>query len=201
MAKLESVIRRVLNNYRGTIREWGIALEISGIALLCIGVVAGISSCDYYNDSGLWWFSVSIFWLGFIVSGIGSACLEARDKQSTVSRRHRIRLLSMAKRLENEVSISGTDYGNFLIMFNREEALDYLEKEQITWALKELVIKQGRRISGHDYIELEKTLARPGKLKVDNVNIDLFSEVQKQEILEDYERLREAIRDRTLTVN
>lgn len=209
MANIESIVRRVLDNYRGTIRAWGMALEVSGITLLCIGVVTMISSCDPSSttDSGFWWFSVSIFWLGFLISNIGSACLEAKDKGSIISCRHRIRLLSMAKRLENEASISGTDYGNFLIIFNREEALDHLEKEQITWALKELVIEKGRRISGHDYIELEKTLARAGNKKVGlesimgekkNVKIEIFSEIRKQEILEDYEKLREGIRDRSL---
>lgn len=61
------------------------------------------------------------------------------------------------------------------------------------------MIERGRRISGFDYVGLEKELLKPRS------NIDsgrkLFTKEQVRVILEDFERVREAIRDRALTVN
>jgi len=112
-------------------------------------------------------------------------------------------LLEMAKTFERQSSININDYARFLITLEYAVKVRKIPtpqvREHILEAFKDMVIEKMRRISGFDYVGLEKELLKPQS------NIDsgrkLFTKEQVRVILEDFEKIREAIRDRALTVN
>lgn len=151
--------------------------------------------------------TVALIGLGVALTVTGLMCLAPTAKEARLSllRQYRIQLLSMAGRFERKSSIPGTDYGNFLILLERgvkQNVLAHDKRDRIIKALKDLIIEKGWRISGLDYVELEKELLRAGTIAVNDKNVQVLVEVlsgnQRQKILNDYERLREETRDRSL---
>lgn len=206
MAKLQSAVKKVLDIYLPKERKitiWRGVLLLVGVILMITGALSFYLTHDvplYGPGSEFWILPI----VGIVMFMIGIACLNtaiAKLIHSTFDgwreSSYRAELLSVVKKLENKVSIWGADYGEFLIVLYRG-TFSYDGKRQITNLLRDFILRKGRRISGHDYVELEKTLARAGKMKVDNKSVEIFPRWQIEGILSDYERLREKIRDRSL---
>ncbi len=198
MAELQKAISEICDKHlqtRGKAVLWGGKLALLGLALVVMGGTLGLA-CDSN-------FFVAMFLLGLPTSGIGLAVwADARGEQPIISFWRRVLLLSTAEGLERSNSISGSEYGKFLITFERlkrQSMLSVEEHDKVIVTLNDLMLKKGRRISGLDYVELEKELLRAGTVKVNDKSVGLFSRLHIERILEDYERLREEIRDRRLT--
>lgn len=204
MAKLQKVINEICDNRlkaKGKAGSVGGKVALWGLVSLIIAILAGIGwTAD--EDPVLSGLFIATFFLGLPTLLIGLTVLAAAGKEHpTISFWRRIQLLSMAEKFEGSDSTSGSDYGQFLIILERLKSQFMLaghERDQIIATLKGIMLEKGRRVSGSDYIELEKELLRTGTVKVNDKSIQLFSRWDIERILEDYERLRETIRDRTL---
>jgi len=165
-----------------------------------MGGIVGIACAN--GPGALFGLFVAMFHIGLLTFAIGlGVWAVARQEHPTISYWSRMRLLLMAQGVEQDSGISGNDYGRFLIMLERlrrQGMLTHNERDQIIATLKNLVLKKGRRISGLDYVELEKKLLKAGTVKINDKNVELFSKLHIERILEDYEKLRKRIRDRRL---
>lgn len=154
----------------------------SGLAML----LGGIASAVIYGATG----ALMLFPIGLMVILFG--LLAAWDKASAMSRRNRA--ARMATKLEKSYRVSGADYARFVSALN-VSGLAPREMKKAMDDLHKRMLEAGRRISGHDYVELEKGLSRIA----DGQGMPLFSEEEKRRVLADFEALRTRIRDVTLS--
>lgn len=110
-------------------------------------------------------------------------------------------LMKLARQLGKSHTISGQEYGKFIVTLEktvkRGLVMGY-RKQQIIETLHNLMLERQPRISGSDYVELEKELQQNREAVVYNEQLEIFSEREIKQTLDRYERLREKIRDRRL---
>jgi len=106
------------------------------------------------------------------------------------------KLIKLSERFTRASAISGQEYGKFLVILekaHRDNLVEPHQKKQIVESLHILILEKGRRISGLDYVELEKELFKPREA--------VFFKKEAETILGDYEKLREKVRDHGLDVD
>lgn len=110
-------------------------------------------------------------------------------------------LMRLARKFAQSRRISGKEYSRFIVTLEKAFRLGlvtYYHKRQIKGELHRLMLKQQPRISGNDYVELEKELQRNRETIISDERVEIFSEQEIEQVLENYEKLREKIRDKRL---
>lgn len=182
MSKLRDVAKEV--SQQGTRKGLGICWLV-GVFMLLAAIVIAVSKGA---TGALVFFPMGLF---VLLLCLANSLDRARKNQPLLI------IEEGAERFERESIISGSDHGNFLVALEkayRNNLITPDQKKQIMKALYTLILEKSFRISGLDYVELEKKLTMAATDDGDN----LFSAGRVKTILIDYERLRDEIRDRRL---
>lgn len=200
MDELRETIEEVYPEYSPEKRKATIKLIIGGLIFL-FGPIWGL----LFMGIGL--AAIFLVWGLFIGAGVllytGYKTAKIEEEKGRVAwlSSSLKKLLRLVNKLDYQTSIYGRDYGRLLVVVERDFKLGRMTrggKSRILKALQESVFRKNKRISGSDYVELEKTLSQTGTITVDEKEIKLFSEAQIERILKNYEKLRERIRDRAI---
>lgn len=193
MNNLANIVKGALSKRKKpTLARLGMILYILGFIIMLVGFESG--------------FLIPGFLLTFAGIGVAITGLGKGERGSLISFSGGLasELRSLAERLEDEHRISGDGYGHLVIAVEKakkQELISQESKRRILTALDRLVLKKGHRISGSDYVELEKRLLATEERKTnDDGTEELFFKWQIKKILDDYEKLREQIRDKRLEV-
>lgn len=199
MSELRDQVKKIEIRKRNKATPGQPFLGLGLLILIMVGLLfIGVDLIRVNLQLGGWISPVGIIMI--LVAVWGLICLGQMLAASVSSPSPTAPLSEIAKKFEEEnYRISGRGYGQFLIILQMDSKAGIIgqrEKKQIITVLHNLIFKKEQRISGQDYVELEKKLSRA---TTDQAR-PLFSKAQREKILGNYEILRAEIRDRRLEV-